>query len=123
MAKAPRPGTTPTAREQREQSNTITIAVDGSRHTLRFDEITAADVRALRAATGEGIKELAAKLGESPDLCDISTIVWLARRQAGETTLTLAEVDDSLQFGDLVAAALTADAAEADPHPNPSGDS
>jgi hypothetical protein len=77
----------------------------------------------MRAATGEGIKELAARLGDSPDLCDIATIVWLARRQAGETTLALAEVDDSLQFGDLDVASLTADPAEADPHPNPSGDS
>lgn len=95
MATAPKP------RKDTAATDEVTIGVDGQPYTLRLGEMTAALVRELRAETGRSFTTFMGDLGGSdPDLDVIAVIVWLARRQAGET-VTLADVEAGLTYGNV----------------------
>lgn len=76
----------------------ITIVVDQQRYVLRANEISALDAMALRNETGISVRALLQSAQDDPDIDVIAGLVWLARRQAGETKLTFATVAEHLTY-------------------------
>jgi hypothetical protein len=92
--------------------------------TVYLNRLSGTDVELLRAARGpdvgiarliEMVTEGFAFTGEGEGRLDPdaqATIEWLARRQAGETTLTYREVADATTWGDKVNLGRTEEAVE-----------
>lgn len=91
MATAPRPGV---SRRQEAEKAHITVLVDGETYTLHPGELSALDSAALRRETGMSVRLLLEAAGKDPDLDVVAAIVWLARRQRG----------DSVSFDEVAAA-------------------
>lgn len=90
----------------------ITIRLDGSAYTLRAGEVNALDASMLRRATGLSVQGLFSAAATDPDIDVIAAVVWMARRQAGETTLMYETVARQVTYDSDVEAV---DEAEDDP--------
>lgn len=81
----------------------VKVVVAGRTYQVHFGELTGLDARALRLATGYttyGLLNQALGRDGQPDIDTAAAIVWLARRRAGEMTLTYDEVLAGITFGD-----------------------
>ena len=98
MATAPTPGSV----RQRDTAPSFTLVVDGEKHPLWFSEASARDVSELRKSyTRGGLMQLQQALsGQNGgmDLDDVAALLWLSRRQNGETTLAFDDVLDSITY-------------------------
>lgn len=94
MATAPRPGA---AKEKETEAATITVNVDGTPYVCRPAEVTARIAGDLRRQSGLSVRGVMAAAGEDPDLDTIASLVWIARRQAGEY-VTWDEVADGITY-------------------------
>lgn len=66
----------------------LVFTVDGKRHELNLEEITGRDAKEFRTTTGTAFRRAVTMFVTAPDDVDIDIIagiIWLARRQAGET--------------------------------------
>lgn len=90
MAKAPPPGG--------KTAGEITIIVDGTKHPVRVDEITARDTGDLRRATGSSLKTVLRSMSNDMDIDTIAALVWLSRRQNGEPHLDYDIVASSINY-------------------------
>jgi hypothetical protein len=72
----------------------LTFRIDDQTWELDMDELTNRDVMALEDVTGLPIDEWGKRLqGGSPSMRDITLMVWLARRHAGERNLAFDDVE------------------------------
>lgn len=94
MAKAPPPGERRRKKERLEGVRRVYITCDGKEYPLTFP-LPTGEQRALRIETGLSIESfLRSPNGRAAlGLDSLSVLLWLARRQNGETTLDLSEVD------------------------------
>jgi len=67
-------------------------------HTLDYALIGAKDERAIRRETGMSFDQVIDAFTEAPGLDLVAVMVWRARIQAGETGLTLEEVEEGITF-------------------------
>jgi len=87
MAKAPRPGTTPTASKADDAKRVaLQIRFDSETYLLHIDDIGPEDDRIARREIGHPITPLIDE-GYEFGADSILDLVWLARRKAGETNL------------------------------------
>src|SRR5688572_24611026 len=91
MAKAPPPGG--------KTPGEITIIVDGTKHPVRVDEITARDSGDLRRSTGSSLKAVLRSMSGDMDIDTIAALVWLSRRQNGEPLLDYDVVAEAITYG------------------------
>lgn len=125
MAKAPDPRRI-AAERRREvaQAQQVIICCNDERYPLRPSELTPALVGELRQRTGYTFLRLMMELHQAPDIDVAAIAVWFARRAQGET-VTLAEVQRSISWDDLVwasdVATVSDDAAEDADDPPVSG--
>lgn len=77
----------------------IAISVDGTVYTVRPADMTALDSQELRRQTGMSLRAVMVAAQDDPDLDVVASLVWLARRQAGERTLAFAEVAEAITYG------------------------
>jgi hypothetical protein len=89
----------------------LTITVDGEVYSLVLKDMTALDVRALRAETGYSYNALARQAAADMDIDLLAAVVWMARRINGERDLTYDEVAAGIDY----TADYTADSAAPDP--------
>ncbi len=100
-----RPAKRPKPRPAKRTKNApvVTLKVDDTEYVLRLDEISAADVMLCRRTTGRSLQSLMRAADEDPDVDVIAVLVWLARRQAGESKLAfddvLAEITYQAEIG------------------------
>lgn len=115
MANAPNPQKVARkkAKAEAEASSELTIVVDGVKYPLRLDEFSAKDAGALRKACGLSIRGCIAALQTDPDLDIIAALVWLSRRQQGET-VSYDEVAEELGYDSEVDYVANVDAADED---------
>ncbi len=66
------------------------------------DETTVSQGKKVRAATGKGVQFWLNEFSESwgAEIDSWAVVCWLARMQNGEPSLTLADVEDGLKYGD-----------------------
>lgn len=81
----------------------LSLKVDGKLGTypVRFDEVSAAEIAGLRSAVGYGINQLQKYLAADPDIDVLAALVWLSRRQNGETSVTYDEVAEPITYGSI----------------------
>lgn len=91
MATAPTPGAA------RRAAAHMSMTVDGTTYTVRLAEISAAHATLYRKETGGSLRAIIASAGTDPDIDTVATIMWLARRQAGDD-VTYAEVADGVRY-------------------------
>lgn len=95
-AQAPRPGA---ARRADAENTSITIKVDGKAvGTLRPNELSAKDAALLRRETGMSLAGVLRAGMADPDIDVFAAMVWLARRQAGDETVTFEEVAEEFTY-------------------------
>jgi hypothetical protein len=75
----------------------ITVSVDGVKYSLFPQELSARDTTDVRRATGMSFRFLMEAAGKDPDLDVVAAVVWLARRQAGES-VTFDEVANAIGY-------------------------
>lgn len=78
-------------------SSTLEITLDDDRHTVRLDDLSAADAKAFRAAVGVPI----AQVFNDPtgiDLDVIAGLIWLCKRRI-QPTLSYDAVSRTLTYG------------------------
>lgn len=76
----------------------LAIGVNGARYEVRFGDLTAMDVSALRRETGYSWQGLLTAANEQPDIDVVAVIVWLHRRLAGEKLLPFEAVANELDY-------------------------
>lgn len=76
----------------------IRITLDGVAYTVHIGEVSALDSAALRRATGMSMAGLLKAIGPDPDIDIVAALVWLARRQDGETGLSYEEVAAAITY-------------------------
>lgn len=89
----------------------VAISVDGVTYTLRVDELSALDTRALRSETGHSLRKVLVAAQEDPDIDVIAALVWLARRQKGET-VSFELVAEGIGYSSTIESAEPEDAEE-----------
>lgn len=102
MARAPDPRRI-AAERRREvaQAQQVVICVNDEEHPIRPSELTPAIVGEMRRQTGYTFLRLMLELHQSPDIDLAAIAVWLSRRSRGEV-VTLAEVQRSISYDDVV---------------------
>ena len=96
----------------------VVLGVGDVEYTLRFGDVTARDVRELRAAGFSVGEVIAGAQGTVAELDRFAAAVWLARRQAGET-VSFADVEASLRL-DVAVSFREEDSAEpVEAYPDP----
>ncbi len=70
----------------------IAVSIDGTTFVLRPSEVTASDVAALRRETGLSLRTVIDQAQNDPDLDVIAALVFMARRQAGDRSVTFDSV-------------------------------
>lgn len=92
---------------------------DDKPYVFRMGSMTALDVQALRQGPGMTVGE-ALRLAQRGELDGVVALLWLARRQAGETRLTWEYVADRVSLDQPVLLTVE-DSAEPDgeAHPDP----
>jgi hypothetical protein len=92
MAKAPPPG-------RRESGDSeVTLIVEGTKYTVRLDDITARDTGDLRRETGSSLKSVIKSMSADMDIDTLAALVWLSRRQNGEPNLSYNAVAESIGY-------------------------
>lgn len=94
MATAPTPGR---VNASGPDTFSITVIVDGVRHTLYPDLITGADAAAVREQCGYSVRKLVTLAQDDPDIDILAKLVWIARCQAGDRC-DLAEVAAAISY-------------------------
>lgn len=79
----------------------LAFVLGGRKYTVSAGEVCAADVIALRRATGYSFAGLLRAAQEDPDIDVFAAVVWLARRAEGERTLTFDEVAQEITYDDI----------------------
>lgn len=100
MAKAPQPGSTPTA--EAERSRTFVITVKGDRSVLRLADLGPRDDALVRRETKMAGVEKVSLMGALASLDEqtigldmVCLLWWLGRRKSGDTTQSYGEALDA----------------------------
>lgn len=88
----------------KETAPDIVVKVDGTDYAVRADEISAVDASLLRRQTGMSVRAVMQAADDDPDIDIVAALVWLARRQAGETGVRFEDVAAEITYGSDVAA-------------------
>ena len=107
MAKAPVPGSyeRDAAGNVKPKDPSVTVIVDGTKHTARIGEVTARMASEIRRETGMSSRALFAAAGDDPDLDIVAALVWIARRQNGEPSIAFGDVLDEIGYDSEIEAA------------------
>lgn len=111
---------TPKDRQRRRDEvsgEIITVTVAGRAYTVCEGDVCAADVIALRRATGHSFRGLLSLLNDDMDIDVLASVVWLARRAEGERSLTFDEVASQITYEDIDEEPATVDDEESPPEP------
>lgn len=86
------------ARPKSASDSTISVIVNGQTFVLDVENCTAIDASDVRRRLGLSLRGLMAAAEEDPDIDIVACLVWLARRQAGEESLTFDEVASGIDY-------------------------
>lgn len=121
MAKAPDPRRV-RAQQVKEASDAVrwVITVDDKEYIFRLSEVTALDAGELRRAARMNVRDMVVDAADD-QLDAQASVIWLARRQAGEVNLPWRDVAEELTVGTVVYVRheTDTDADEAEPFPDP----
>lgn len=70
----------------------LSVEVNGAKYLLAARDMTGLDVRELRRQTGYSYNGLVAAFTADYDVDLVAAVVWMARRQQGDTEVTYDEV-------------------------------
>jgi hypothetical protein len=116
MATAPTPGRVSDAGPD---ELSVMITLDGTKHAVYPNLLTAKDIAAVRAQAGMSVRKLVELAGDDPDIDVIAALVWVARCQAGEK-VSLSDVSDGITYESKLEVAEQ-EAPLDDDHPLPEG--
>jgi hypothetical protein len=87
--------------KRRSESTDVGLkaTVAGRVYEFHFGEMSASDVAVLRQQTGHSGLQLLNLLVHAPDVDLVAAVVWMARRLAGEKSLTYEQVADTFMWG------------------------
>lgn len=104
MSNTQRPTMTPRATRGSEKKRKealdrgLSVKLNGQAYTVREGDLTSMDTMALRRETGLSFVALMQAFFTSPDIDLVAALVWLARRQAGETHLPFEVVASEIDY-------------------------
>lgn len=88
-------------RAERARRMEWVVYVNGQRSAFRVGDMTPAEFGALKAGPGMSLAEILDGVFVREPI-SVGALVWLARRQSGESGLTWVEVSNSLKLSDEV---------------------
>lgn len=89
------------AKREEVAGDGIAVTIAGRKYQVTAGEVCAADVSALRKATGYSFAGLIREATGDPDIDVFAAIAWLARRADGERTLSFEEVARDITYDDI----------------------